>query len=76
MYRALMAFRDMEDGHIYQPGDPFPHDGREIKKERLDSLATGQNRISSPVIEQVIEDIKEEPEEAPKPVRGRRKKAE
>ena len=76
MYRVLNTFRDLEDGHLYQTNDPFPHDGRTVKPERIESLIDGRNQAKMRLIEQVTEDIKEEPEAAQKPVRRRRKKAE
>jgi len=74
MCKAIIAFRDIEDGHIYQPGDVFPHDGREISPERLNSLLSGKNRLSKPVIEQDNINIPEEPETVQKPVKRRKKK--
>ena len=61
MYRVITTFRDLEDGHLYKPGDPFPHDGREIRKERLESLLSAQNRVSKPVIEQDEQEAEQKP---------------
>ena len=47
---CLMTWVDVTDGHEYRGGDPFPHDGREIKDERLDELASAENMIGTPVI--------------------------
>lgn len=47
---SLMNWVDMEDGHEYREGDPFPHDGREIPAERLEKLTTEKNQIGSPVV--------------------------
>ena len=74
MYRALITFRDLEDGHLYQTGDPFPYDGREIKQERLESLLSERNRSNMRLIERVDINIPPEPETAPKPVKRRRTK--
>lgn len=51
MFRVINTFRDLEDGHLYHPGDPFPHDGREIKEDRINSLLSGQNRANLRLIE-------------------------
>ncbi len=53
MYRVITTFRDLEDGHLYQAGDPFPHDGREIRKERLESLISGKNQAGLKLVEQI-----------------------
>ena len=76
MYRVLTTFRDLTDGYLYQAGDTFPHDGRAISQERIESLINGQNQAKMRFIEQVIQDITPEPEEAQKPVKRRRKKTE
>lgn len=74
MYRVITTFRDLEDGHLYRAGDPFPHDGREIKNERLESLLSSQNRVSKPVIEQDEQDIWAEQKPAQKAPRKRKTK--
>lgn len=74
MYRVITTFRDLEDGHLYQIGDPFPHDGREIRKERLESLLSAQNRISKPVIELAGEVVRVEQKTAQKAPRKRKTK--
>ena len=68
MYRVITTFRDLEDGHLYQTGDPFPHDAREIRKERLESLISGKNQAGLKLVEQ----IGTEPE--PKTTRKRKPK--
>lgn len=50
MYQALMRFRDLTDGHLYEQGDAFPYDGRVIPEDRLNSLKTGENQVGKPVI--------------------------
>lgn len=50
MYRAEVTFRDLMDGHLYQKGDTFPHDGRAVPQDRLDSLLSGSNMVGKPVI--------------------------
>lgn len=76
MYRVLTTFRDLEDGHLYQTGDPFPHDGREIKPERIESLINGRNQANLRLIEPVYINVPEEPKAAPRPVKRRKTKTE
>lgn len=76
MYRVLTTFRDLEDGHLYQTGDPFPHDGREIKPERIESLINGRNQANLRLIEPVYINVPEEPKDAPRPVKRRKTKTE
>ena len=47
---SLATWVDKEDGHEYRPGDPFPHDGREIAQDRITSLTTSENGIGKPVV--------------------------
>ena len=48
--KSLITWVDIEDGHEYHEGEPFPHDGREIPEERIKGLATAENQIGRPVI--------------------------
>jgi len=73
MYRAIERFRDLTDGHLYNPGEAFPFDGREVPAERLETLATARNRSNKPLIAPDNESPVSEPEQAKKPARGRRK---
>jgi hypothetical protein len=63
-YISLREWRDNTDGHLYREGEPFPFDGREIPKERLDSLESGHNRAGLRLIR--AEEVQDEPEEARK----------
>ena len=71
MYRAIERFRDLTDGHLYNSGEAFPFDGREVPAERLETLATARNRSNKPLIAPDNESPVSEPEK--KPARGRRK---
>lgn len=51
MYKSLSTWVDMEDGHEYHEGEPFPHDGREVPADRIDSLMTAMNGTGMPLIE-------------------------
>lgn len=77
MYQSLIAWRDLTDKHLYQPGDTFPHDGRAIPAERVASLLSGNNRAGIAVIRRVEdapeENPIEEPETPKKAVRSRKK---
>ena len=50
MYKAIQQFRDLTDGHLYQEGETFPHDGREIPADRLDALVSDNNRAGKALI--------------------------
>lgn len=71
MYKAVCAWRDLQDGHLYQEGDPFPHDGRAIEPERIETLKNGLNLASKPLIAEANETLAEEP----KPRRNAKKAA-
>ena len=47
---SLSRWIDIEDGHLYDQGDKFPHDGREISEDRIRQLSTSDNKIGIPVI--------------------------
>jgi len=74
MYKSLCVWRDLQDGHLYQPGEPFPHDGRAIPDERLITLLNGKNKASKPVIEKAEEMAEPIQETAQKPKRTRKTK--
>ena len=61
---SLATWRDLTDGHLYREGEPFPFDGREIPKDRLDALENGRNRAGLRLIRAC--EVQNEPEEAPK----------
>lgn len=63
-YISAGVWRDLTDGHLYREGEPFPFDGREIPKGRLDELENGRNRAGLRLIRAVQD--KNEPEEARK----------
>lgn len=73
MYRAIERFRDLTDGHLYESGDVFPYDGRKISEDRINTLATGRNASSKPLIAKDEEIITEAPETPKKATRGRKK---
>ena len=67
MYKVIKSFTDLQDNnYAYYVGDTFPHNGVEVGAERIAELASGNNRIGVPLIEEVAE----------KPKRARKKKDE
>lgn len=66
MYRAIKAFTDLQASHVYSVGDTFPYNGVEIDAERIAELASENNRLGVPLIEEIAE----------KPKRVRKKKEE
>lgn len=52
-YVSTAYWRDLEDGHLYDVGGEFPHDGREISEERLADLMSPQNKAGFAVIKAV-----------------------
>ena len=75
--KSIRVWRDLEDGHLYQPGDDFPHDGRVITKERIAELAGTQNKAGFALIKADEAPAEGKPIEATgtakKAVRGRKK---
>ena len=67
MYRVINRFFDLQDNnHAYSVGDKFPHNGVEVDAERIAELASDQNRLGVPLIEEIPE----------KPKRTKKKKNE
>lgn len=67
MHRVVHKFYDLQDNnHAYSVGDTFPHNGVEVDAERIAELASGENRLGVPLIEEIVE----------KPKRTRKKKDE
>ena len=74
-YRVLTTFRDLTDGHLYQTGDRFPHDGREIPADRIQSLIDGHNQANLRLIEATGEIVRPEEKPVKTPVKRRKTKA-
>ena len=53
MYRVVKRFYDLKANHAYSVGDTFPHDGVEVDAERIAELASDNNRLGVPLIEEV-----------------------
>ena len=77
MYESTARWVDLEDGHLYNPGDRFPYDGHELPANRLKELSGTQNKAGFAVIRLVEapndEKPVEEPEAPKKVARGRKK---
>lgn len=58
---STCTWRDLSDRHLYHKGDLFPFDGREVPKERLTALMSGQNMAGLALIR--VEEVEDEPEE-------------
>ena len=63
-YVSAQVWQDLTDMHLYAEGEPFPFDGREIPKERLEALESGRNRAGLRLIRAV--EVQDEPEETRK----------
>ena len=78
MYESIVEWRDLEDKHLYHKGDKYPHNGREVSKERIAELCGTQNKAGFAVIkalEAPAEEIPNQTEETPKKATRGRKKA-
>ena len=74
MYVNIVQWRDLEDGHLYNAGEPFPHDGREISEDRIKALTCAQNKAGFAVIKAVEVKVEEKPiEKAEEPKKTVRK---
>ena len=60
-YKAIKKFRDLEDKtkQIYNVGEVYPKEGKEVTKKRLDELLGTKNRLGYAVIEEVEKEAAE-----------------
>ena len=58
MYKVKRRFYDLNANHAYSVGDTFPHNGVEVDAERVAELASGNNRLGIPLIEEIAENPK------------------
>ncbi len=66
MYKVIKLFADLQDNnYVYNPGDTFPREGKEVTEERLAELASDKNKQKQPLIE-LIEETTEKPKKATK----------
>lgn len=74
MYKVICRFADLQDGnHIYEVGDIFPHDGKEVTEDRIMELASDKNKIGVPLIKAVIERPKSVESDPGKPKKSKKK---
>ena len=51
MYKVIKMFHDLQDKNwLYNPGDVFPREGKEVTPERLAELAGKENKQGVPLI--------------------------
>ena len=75
MYIVIRKFTDLEHGRKYEMGEEYPAKGLDTTPERVDDLASGNNKAGIKLIKEVkaskpkVEEPKEveEPAEEPKP---------
>ncbi|EAD9138901.1 Rho termination protein [Listeria monocytogenes] len=53
-YKVLKDFTDLSSNHIYRKGDKFPREEEAVTKERLEELASSDNKRGEPLIEAVL----------------------
>ena len=76
MYKVLEFFTDLQDNnYAYHVGDTFPREGLDVSEERLNELASSDNKRGKPVIEVISEAAEAVTEEKPRKKRGRSKNA-
>lgn len=57
MYKVICYFTDAHDGnYAYHTGDTFPREGMNVPQERLQELASSNNKQRKPLIEEVGKD--------------------
>lgn len=55
-YKVIRPFSDLQDnGYIYNAGDFYPRDGYETTEERIQELATTNNKLGKVFIQKVGE---------------------
>ena len=51
-YKVIHRFTDLQDfNHLYNVGDLFPRVGMKVSQSRIDELASGKNKLKTPLIE-------------------------
>lgn len=50
-YKVIHRFTDLQDfNHLYNVGDLFPRIGMKVSQSRIDELASGKNKLKTPLI--------------------------
>ncbi len=61
MYKVINFFTDLQDfRHPYKVGDTYPRHGRTVSEERLQELASDQNKQGRALIEFVADEVEVE----------------
>ena len=56
MYKVISQFADLTDNkYLYRAGDTFPRNGVSVSDERLQELASANNKAGKPLIKEVVE---------------------
>ena len=66
MYKVVKKFVDLQDkNHLYNVGERYPRNGKNVSENRIHELATNNNKIGVPLIEEIPEkQIKRQPKKA------------
>lgn len=53
MYKVVKKFVDLQDkNHLYNVGDCYPRSGKDVSENRIQELATNNNKIGVPLIKE------------------------
>lgn len=79
MYIVIQKFTDLETGHKYEMGEEYPAKGLDTTPERVDALASGNNKAGIKLIKEVKaskpKKVEAPAEEKPKEEKPKTKKA-
>lgn len=54
MYKVVKKFVDLQDkNHLYNVGDCYPRRGKDVSENRIQELATSNNKIGVPLIKEI-----------------------
>ena len=67
MFKVIRFFNDVQDNNRpYEVGDIYPREGLTPTKERIAKLASDENALHTPLIEEIKEEAEEKPARAKK----------
>lgn len=72
MYIVIQKFTDLETGHKYEMGEEYPAKGLDTTPERVEALASGNNKAGIKLIKAVKAS---KPKKVEAPVKPKTKKA-
>lgn len=62
MFIVIRDFYDLQDhDRLYHKGEAYPGAGKTVSPERLAELAGAKNRLKTPLIQEVPEEVQPEP---------------